>query len=63
MLSKIATISCPKDSIGEQPKKGKELGYSVRPGKIKKQADFVVSLSILCYYWTEVSWFVSVFDN
>jgi len=28
MLSKIATISCPKDSIGEQAK-GKELGYHI----------------------------------
>ena len=28
MLSKIATISCPKDSLGEQPK-GKELEYHI----------------------------------
>ena len=28
MLSKIATISCPKDSLGEQAK-GKELGYRI----------------------------------
>ena len=28
MLSTITTISCPKDSIGEQPK-GKELEYRI----------------------------------
>jgi len=28
MLKKIATISCPKDSIGEKPK-GKEFEYRV----------------------------------
>jgi len=28
MLSKIATISCPKDSLGEQAK-GKELEYRI----------------------------------